>query len=67
MGAPNHPCSGERVHTAVLTAEQVREIRARYVHENVTQYELAKQYGVAQTTISAAVRGANWKEVPEEQ
>lgn len=66
MGAPNHPCSGERVHTAILTADQVREIRARYSSETISQRELAKQYEVAQTTISAAVRGVNWKSVQEE-
>ena len=54
---------GEQVHTAILTENQVREIRTRYATENISQRELAKQYGCCQTNISALVRGKNWKSV----
>lgn len=53
---------GERNHHAKLTSAQVQEIRARYAAGNVSQFALAEAYHVAQTTISAIVRGSNWKE-----
>ncbi len=53
---------GELNGRARLTREQVEEIRAQYAGGNVSQFALAKAYHVAQTTISAIVRGVNWKE-----
>jgi hypothetical protein len=67
MARPYKLCCGENVHTAVLTEQQVRETRTRYATENVTQYALAAEYGVAQTTISAIIRRANLKEVDGEE
>lgn len=45
---------------AVLTPIRVARIRARYRRGGITQKELAKRFGVAQTTISAVVREAAW-------
>ncbi len=53
---------GERNGRARLTQAQAEEIRARYAAGNISQFVLADDYGVAQTTISAIVRGKNWKQ-----
>lgn len=51
---------------AVLTPEQVEEIRAAYVqrakgkHGSVRQIDLARQYGVTQAQVSKIVRGTTW-------
>lgn len=56
------PC-GEKNGFAKLTADQVREIRRRYVPRKVSLSSLAREYGVDHTTIHAIVRGENWKEM----
>ncbi len=53
---------GERNGRARLTEAQVEEIRGRYAAGGVSQFVLADEYSVAQTTISAIVRGKNWKQ-----
>lgn len=45
---------------AVLTAEQVAEIRSRFAVGDVSQGELAKQYGVHRTQIGRIVRRQQW-------
>lgn len=56
-------CTGERNGRARLTAWQIAVVRLLY-SQGVIQKHLAKDFGVAQTTISAIVRGATWgKEV----
>lgn len=55
---------GEKVWTCVLTAEKVSEIRRRYEAGNVTQRELASEYGVRQTTIGRIVLRQTWTHVP---
>jgi transposase-like protein len=42
-------------HRVKLTDEEVAEIRRRYSQKGALQSELARQYGVAQTTISQLV------------
>jgi hypothetical protein len=64
---------GERNGSAKLTAEQVREIRARYraggrggsrsIRGGVTQTALAKEYGVSQPVISQILLGQKWERV----
>lgn len=49
-------------HHAKLSAQQVEEIRVRYATGAVSQFVLADEYHVAQTTISAVVRKESWKE-----
>ena len=51
---------GELNGRAVLNGEQVAEIRARYAEGNVSQFMLADEYNVAQTTISAIICRKNW-------
>lgn len=46
--------------TARLTREEVETIRTKYARREATQQDLANEFGVAQTTISAAIR-LNWK------
>ena len=51
---------GSRNHMALLTWEEVRAIRARYTTGNVTQQELAKEYGVSRPSISNVVNRRTW-------
>lgn len=55
--------SGERHHNAKLSNAQVLEIRARYGAGGITQYELATEFAVRQTTISRYVRGLTYTDV----
>lgn len=45
---------------AKLSENDVVKIRSRYAVD-VPQKDLAKEYGVAQTTISAVIRNVNWQ------
>ncbi len=51
---------GERNGRAVLSPQQVEDIRLKYAQGGVSQFALSAEYGVAQTTISAVVRWKNW-------
>lgn len=53
---------GERVNTAKLTEDGVREIRA-LAATGLAQRPLARMFGVDQTAISAIVRRKSWKHV----
>lgn len=57
----NQP-KGEKHPLSVLTLNQVRDIRRRYKPRIVTLQMLADEYEVHFTTISAIVRGRNWRE-----
>ena len=58
--------AGERHPNARLTAKQVLEIRRRYAEGNVTQRELADEYGIAtQSHISNIIHGHSWKHLRE--
>lgn len=46
---------------AILTPETVKEIRTRYVPRKVTQYFLAKEFGVSQPSISLVINRKNWR------
>lgn len=50
---------GSSVGTARLTEEDVRAIRA----DERSQDDIAREYQIAQTTVSAIKRGKNWKHV----
>jgi hypothetical protein len=54
---------GEGNHHAILTEDKVRAIRSAYATGHVTQPALAKDYGVATSTISAVVRRVLWPDV----
>jgi hypothetical protein len=61
--AKRRQARGSRVATSKLTAEQVREIRSRYAAGGVFQWELAKEFGVAQLQISLITRGLSWTHI----
>jgi hypothetical protein len=50
-------------HSAKLTAEKVRVIRARYVEGGLTLQQLADEYSVAIGSISAVVNRKTWRQV----
>lgn len=54
---------GEHNARAKLTWIQVGTIRAKYALGNVTQTQLAKNYGIAQATVSSLVRNQTWATV----
>lgn len=54
--------TGEKNPPAKLTNAEVKEIRAR-VEDGETQYELADEFDVSQSTISHIVTGYNWSGV----
>jgi hypothetical protein len=53
---------GEKVHTAVLTPEKVREIRSR-ASAGESYVSLGRVFGVTDVMISNIARGKNWKHV----
>lgn len=57
-----HRARGTASGSAKLTPEIVREARARSALGE-SSYALAAEYGVAQSTLWAAIRGHTWKEV----
>ena len=46
-----------------LTLNEVREIRSKYIPRKYTQYKLAKEYGVARTTIQKILEIRSYKEL----
>jgi len=58
---------GGRNAQAVLSAEQVLEIRRRLQDERVEQKYLADEYHVTQQTISFIGRGKSWAHLPSAQ
>ena len=59
--------SGENNVNTVLTWELVNEIRKKYRDENISQRELAKQYGVSRGCICGIIRGTTWKNLQKEE
>lgn len=51
---------GERTVTAVLTAELVREARARWESGEATMWAMAREYGVNYGTLRSAVKRHSW-------
>lgn len=56
--------AGEGNHTAKLTWEKVRQIRAEYAPGVITQKQLAERYGVEQSLISMIIRCEIWTQEP---
>jgi hypothetical protein len=54
---------GERQHSAKLTADGVRDARARYAAGGLTITAIAKQLGVAFSTAALMLRGETWKHI----
>lgn len=59
-GRGNWP-KGEDHPMAVLTADIVREIRARYIRGVISQQTLADEFNTTQARISAIVLGQSWR------
>ena len=59
----NTPFIGERVNTAKLTEDDVREIRRLYATGEYNQYELGEMYGVDPTNIGHVVLRKTWRHV----
>jgi hypothetical protein len=51
---------GKHRHNARLAAQDVREIRRRYVPRKVTQQKLAEEFGVSRETIRSVIGRTNW-------
>lgn len=60
------PMPGEENPRSILTTDQVLEIKRRYKTDDVTQEQLADEYGVHQTTISHAIIGLSWRHLKED-
>lgn len=53
---------GEKNNRAKLTWDQVREIRRRWMKENVTQVQLSIEYDVSTSAISNIISRKSWAE-----
>lgn len=62
---PDRTPRGERHGIAKLTEQHVREIRRRYAIGNVSQRQLALEYGVSKSAIRAVLRGETWGHVSQ--
>lgn len=62
MAAKGRSRRGSRSTAARLSAEDVSTIRRRYANGDVSQDQLAQEFGVSQTNISQIVRGLTWRE-----
>jgi hypothetical protein len=58
-----HARRGIKHYRARLTPEIVAAARERYAGGGISQSSLATEFGVSQTAISKAIRGANWAHV----
>ncbi|WP_406425856.1 helix-turn-helix domain-containing protein [Streptomyces sp. NBC_01589] len=63
MVAAGRQARGEGQHSALLTEDQVRAIRAAYIPRVVTQQYLADKYGISRSNVSNILRGAQWRHV----
>lgn len=54
---------GERHHNHVLSQKQALEIKTLYATKAYSQRQLARQYGVSQTTVKMIVNNRAWKEI----
>jgi len=54
---------GERVHTAKLTADDVRLIDALLADGSIKQSEIADKFGVSRNAINDIALGKTWKQV----
>ncbi|HYG09086.1 MAG TPA: hypothetical protein VD835_03830, partial [Pyrinomonadaceae bacterium] len=68
---PDHPWRknpeliprGERCTFAKLTAEQVKQIRARYTGKHGEVSQLAREFGINFRTVSIILKGRTWTHV----
>lgn len=65
-GLNNLCCSGEAVHTAILTEKNVLEIKNLFVEYILGDSQIGNLFGVSDSTISNIRRGLSWKTVAPE-
>lgn len=63
MVAKGRNLRGEKHRSAKLTAEQVSRIKAMLVEDRMYVSEIAREFGVANTTIHAIKAGKTWRHV----
>jgi DNA-binding transcriptional regulator YiaG len=63
MSVKGMAAHGIRVKHARLTDKDIREIRARYASEDITQKELALLYGVKRSAISKITLRNAWRHI----
>lgn len=63
-GSPPPRHQGEEIAAGRLTTGQVLEIRRRYYSEDVSGWELARQYGVASNAVWMILRRKTWAHLP---
>lgn len=56
--------TGQDSHLAVLSNNEVLEIRRKYASGQYTQRGLAKEYNIGQTTVGHIVRREQWRSLP---
>lgn len=54
--------TGEKAPASKLTWQMVRKIREKYLTDNYSYAELAKEYGVTKPTIGYIIRNITWRE-----
>ncbi len=59
----NRQACGERQGNARYTEQEIRNIRSRYAAGGISQYALARAYGMDQSTVSSVVRRKLWAHV----
>ena len=62
-GGPRYAMTGTQNHNSKLNDEKVKEIRESYKSGSMDQYELARKYGVTQSTIGYITRNKTWRHV----
>lgn len=55
---------GEQSGHARLNTEAVRAMRVAYMRRSKTKAEMARELGLGETTVRAAVNGTTWRHVP---
>ena len=58
--------TGSRNSMHKLTEDSVREIKLIYAGGDVTQKDIAKQFGVTRASIGCVIQGRSWKHVKED-
>ena len=61
MVSKSRQARGERQGQSKLTSSQVIEIRRRYVPRKISMRYLAREYGIATSTVNHILQGDNWQ------
>jgi len=63
LAKPHSYPLGERIYNAKLSNKQALEIYERCLRGGVSKRALAREYGIAPSTLNALLRGVTWKSV----